>query len=124
MDKITQLSVRQMAEHISKGVLSPVEIVKAHLEHIDRMEAKIKAWKLIDRRRTLETAKFLAKEARQGRIRSLLHGIPIGVKDNIDVAGLQTQVGSKVGATSQQMGFFLLLQLLIHLVFLAGLGMT
>ncbi|MDQ0338357.1 Asp-tRNA(Asn)/Glu-tRNA(Gln) amidotransferase A subunit family amidase [Caldalkalibacillus uzonensis] len=96
MDKITQLSILQMAERISKGVLSPVEIVKAHLEHIDQLEADIKAWKLVDRKRALETAELLAEEVRLGRIRSPLHGIPIGVKDNIDVAGLPTQVGSKV----------------------------
>jgi aspartyl-tRNA(Asn)/glutamyl-tRNA(Gln) amidotransferase subunit A len=50
---------------------------------------------LVDRDRALEQARQLDDELNQGNDRGPLHGIPIGIKDIIDVAGLPTAAGTR-----------------------------
>ena len=45
-------------------------------------------------------AELLDREAKAGRFRGLLHGIPVGIKDIIDVAGMTTMANSKLRANS------------------------
>ena len=87
--KITEAAVR-----IAAGELLPTQLVESCLERINLLEEKIKAWALVDHEGARETARRLDKELRQGRIRSPLHGIPVGIKDIIYTAGLRTEAGS------------------------------
>ena len=50
---------------------------------------------MLDRERAIEQARGLDDELKNGNDRGPLHGIPIGIKDIIDVAGLPTACGSK-----------------------------
>jgi aspartyl-tRNA(Asn)/glutamyl-tRNA(Gln) amidotransferase subunit A len=65
------------------------------LANIDRDNPKTNAWITVMRDQALAQAKELAREQAAGRFRSPLHGIPIGLKDNIDTAGTRTTAGSK-----------------------------
>ncbi len=56
---------------------------------------KIDAWITVMREQALAQAKALDKEQAAGHWRGPLHGIPIGLKDNIDAAGVRTTAGSK-----------------------------
>lgn len=76
--------------------LNSEELVSACLERIARLDAKVNAFITVLSKESLEEARLLDRERRAGKKRGPLHGIPIAVKDNIDVAGVQTTAGSAV----------------------------
>jgi Asp-tRNA(Asn)/Glu-tRNA(Gln) amidotransferase A subunit family amidase len=74
--------------------LSPVALVEQALERIDALDQQVRAWVCVDREAALATAAEREAEAEAGRIRGVLHGIPVGVKDIFDVAGMVTTAGA------------------------------
>lgn len=91
-------SLREIAEKISCCEISPLELAESYLDNIEKNDKQIQAWSYLDIGGAIETAAKLAKEAQMGQIRSPLHGIPIGIKDNIDTIGMPTHMGSKLSA--------------------------
>ncbi|MFY0614254.1 MAG: amidase [Hyphomicrobiaceae bacterium] len=85
----------EMAQRIADKSLSPVDLVQGYLDRIADVEPSVQAWRELDGDRALRVAQERANEAQQGRIRGPLHGIPIGIKDIIDVEGLATRCNSK-----------------------------
>jgi aspartyl-tRNA(Asn)/glutamyl-tRNA(Gln) amidotransferase subunit A len=89
------LTLKQASDRIRAKKISPVELTEACLGRIKTYNPKIDAWITVMRDSALAQAKALEKEQVAGRFRSPLHGIPIGLKDNIDTAGVRTTAGSK-----------------------------
>jgi aspartyl-tRNA(Asn)/glutamyl-tRNA(Gln) amidotransferase subunit A len=75
-----------------------VRILKRCLGQVDEWESKVHAWVLLDRDQAIEQARKLDDELKARNYRGALHGIPIGIKDIIDVAGMPTACGSKLWA--------------------------
>ncbi len=75
---------------------SPVEVVQALLDRIARLNPALDAFIRVDAEAALEAAAVAEREMAAGRVRGPLHGIPVGVKDIIDVAGLPTTCHSKI----------------------------
>ena len=75
--------------------LSCVEVLTACFDQVDRWEPRVHAWVVLDREGAIEQARALEEELRSGKDRGPLHGIPIGIKDIINVKGLPTACGSK-----------------------------
>ena len=71
-----------------------VDVVEGCLAQIDAWESKVHAWVSIDREGVLSQARRLDREAAAGNWRGALHGIPLGIKDLIDVAGWPTAAGA------------------------------
>ncbi len=94
------LTIHAAAAEIRTGRLSPVDLVESCLERIDRYEARIRAWVLVDHAGARSEAKRLTDELKRGHYRGPLHGIPIGIKDIIDVFDWPTAAGSKLWANS------------------------
>jgi aspartyl-tRNA(Asn)/glutamyl-tRNA(Gln) amidotransferase subunit A len=86
--------LRDLAGAIAAGRLSPVELVDRYLARIASVDGAVQAWRQVDGARARREAETLAKEAKEGRLRGPLHGIPLGVKDIIDVEGLPTRCNS------------------------------
>ncbi len=86
--------VRDMARGIVAGDIDPVELVEACFARIDEVDDVIHAWCRPDREGALAQAKARTLEARDGHIRGPLHGVPVAIKDVIDVAGLPTRAFS------------------------------
>lgn len=79
---------------VAAGKIGSQELVERCLSQIDRWEDRVRAWVSIDRDGARRQAEQLDAQFRAGRVRGRLHGIPIGIKDIIDLAGQPTACGS------------------------------
>ena len=86
--KLHELTVVEAARAIAQGDLSPVDYLEALLERIHTLDSKVQAWSGLDIEGARTQAKELAQEARDGRLRGPLHGIPTGVKEEFALRGL------------------------------------
>jgi aspartyl-tRNA(Asn)/glutamyl-tRNA(Gln) amidotransferase subunit A len=94
------LTITAAAPLIRGGQLTPLDLLEQCLARIDRYEPKVRAWAYLDRERARTEAAQLTDEIRKGHYRGPLHGIPVGVKDIIDVFDMPTGCGSKLWANS------------------------
>jgi len=88
------------SEEIQSGRLAAVALLEECLARIDRLEPKVRAWVLVDRERALAEARQRDEELRRGQWRGPLHGIPLGIKDIIDVFDWPTGCGSPLWQNS------------------------
>lgn len=84
-------SVRVLAAEIAAGRLTSAELVERCLARIAAVDDHVQAWKLVLADEARAAAAALDAQARAGHLRGPLHGIPVGVKDVIDVAGHPTR---------------------------------
>ena len=94
------LTITEAAEFIRTGKISPSELLEQCLLRIDRYEGRVRAWVHLDREGAREQAARLTTELKQNNYRGPLHGIPLGIKDIIDVFDMPTGCGSKLWAQS------------------------
>ena len=87
------LSASRLSELVSRGELSSREIVRAHLDRIDDVEPKIRAFTAVFRERAIADASRADEERARGIVRGPLHGLPVSVKECFDMAGLATTLG-------------------------------
>jgi aspartyl-tRNA(Asn)/glutamyl-tRNA(Gln) amidotransferase subunit A len=89
-------SIRQLAEELHSGLITPTEMVAETLERIDETDGEIQAFVTVMRDESYQQAEQAEREMRTGLYRSQLHGVPIAVKDLIAVKGVRTTASSKV----------------------------
>jgi len=92
--------IAELQRDIRSGVLSAAALVERCLARIEAVDPAVQAWRHVARDSARAEAELLDREARAGRFRGPLHGIPVGVKDIIDVAGMTTLANSKTRAGS------------------------
>jgi aspartyl-tRNA(Asn)/glutamyl-tRNA(Gln) amidotransferase subunit A len=97
-DDLTKLSIAEAGRRIAARDLSPVELTRAYLDRIERVDPRINSYITVTADAALGQARELEAELGRGRNRGALHGIPIGLKDNIDTAGVLTTAASAVYA--------------------------
>src|SRR5579862_3946365 len=96
MNDLHWLTAATAARAISARELSPVELTRALLKRIERLDPKLRVFIRLDAEAAMAAAKAAEQEIVAGRPRGPLHGIPVGIKDIIDVAGLPTTCHSKI----------------------------
>lgn len=92
----TTLSIREAGGLIRRRAISPVELTRACLERIERLNPSLNAFVTVTVEEALAQAREAEADVRRGRWRGPLHGIPLGLKDNIDTAGVRTTLASAV----------------------------
>ena len=97
-DELTRLSIEEASRRIAARELSPVELTRAYLERIEGIDAQVNSYITVLAEQALAQSRALEAELARGGPRSPLHGIPIGLKDNIDTAGVLTTAASAVYA--------------------------
>ena len=90
-------AIHDLTPLIRAGALSPVDLVRNCFARIDA-RPELNAFIAVFRERALEEARDAEREIKAGRYLGSLHGIPISVKDLVDVAGSPTTAGSRVPA--------------------------
>ena len=80
---------------IERGELNCAAYLRTCLERVDAREAQVGAWEIIDSERAIAAA-----HAADNGTRGLLRGLPVGIKDIIDVGGLATKCGSPIYANA------------------------
>ena len=87
-----------MASLIRDRTISPVELVEAHLRQIESRNPTLNAFVAVMADDARREARERESAVMRGDSLGLLHGVPVTVKDSFDVAGLSTQVGSRLRA--------------------------
>jgi len=88
-------TLAEASGRIQNRLTSCADIVSRCLDRIDMNESEIRAWVVVDEEAALAQAAELDEELSQGNSRGPLHGIPVGIKDIVDVAGFTTGAGSR-----------------------------
>ena len=92
---LARLGAVEAARRIRAGAVSPVDLLEACLARIEELDDRLRAWVAVDPAGARATAREREAEARAGRVRGPLHGVPVGVKDIIDVGGMATTGGAR-----------------------------
>src|SRR5467141_1620182 len=90
----TDLSLSEAARRIADGTLTPSALLEACLGRIAATDDTVHAWVSVDEAGARATARERTEEARAGRRRGPLHGIPVAIKDVFHVAGMTTTCGA------------------------------
>lgn len=93
---MTLRSIAEVAEKVRQREISPVDLVRECLEQIERLNPTLNGFITATADSALAEAKKAEQEIQSGKWRGPLHGIPIGLKDLIDTAGIRTTAASAV----------------------------
>lgn len=91
---ITKETVTSLSKALNVEIITSEELINIYLERIKKYNDQYNALITINEN-AINEAKELDEERQNGNIKSAIHGIPIIVKDNIDVLGTATTAGSK-----------------------------
>lgn len=112
MKALHALGLREAAEQLAAGTITSEALVMACTERIASQEPRIMAWQCFEPARVLESARAVDARLAAARgaaaadpaaalplsERGFLYGVPVGVKDIIDVQGYPTGMGSDLYA--------------------------
>jgi len=94
-DDIAFASVTQLSRWIEKRQLTSERLTRIYLERLERFNPQLRFAITITREHALKQAKQADEELARRKYRGPLHGIPFGVKDLLDTAGIPTTYGAE-----------------------------
>ena len=89
-------SVTKTAQLVRDRQISATEVITSALSRIDQSDGVLRAWETVDREGALRQARIADEAVARGDLLGPLHGVPVGVKDIIDTAGIRTSMGSPI----------------------------
>jgi Asp-tRNA(Asn)/Glu-tRNA(Gln) amidotransferase A subunit family amidase len=95
VDDIAFATVTQLSRWIESRKLSSERLTTIYLDRIQRLDPKLRCVITVTREHALAQARQADKEIAAGKYRGPLHGIPYGVKDLLDTAGIATTWGAE-----------------------------
>lgn len=96
---MTQNQLRTISDtsaRIARGQVSPATLVRECLQNIEQLNPTLNAFISVTADSALAEAQEAEKEILSGHYRGPLHGIPIGLKDLVDTAGVRTTAASGI----------------------------
>lgn len=91
---VSSFSLEETLKDIREARVTAVELVEKAFTKIKQSELEVQAWAYLNEHGAITRAREL--DALPEGERGPLHGLPIGVKDIIDVAGMPTKCGSSL----------------------------
>lgn len=95
-NEVCFLTATEMAARIRRREVSAVELMKAHLRQIDRLNPPVNAIVTLDPDRAIASAVAADRALARGEAIGPLHGLPVAHKDLQETAGLRTTYGSPI----------------------------
>lgn len=92
---LTRITISEASQLLAQRQVSAVDLSIAHLEQIEKADAKLNCYITRTADLALEQARQADVELQQGARRSELHGIPLALKDLYETRGIRTTAGSK-----------------------------
>jgi Asp-tRNA(Asn)/Glu-tRNA(Gln) amidotransferase A subunit family amidase len=96
--ELAGLSAGTAARLIVEGRITAEELTRACLGQIELRDPQVQAWAFLDPDHALRQARAADEWRKHGRPLGPLHGVPVGVKDIIDTAGMPTENGTVLHA--------------------------
>jgi aspartyl-tRNA(Asn)/glutamyl-tRNA(Gln) amidotransferase subunit A len=90
------LDLAEASQAAQKKEVSPVELTRACLERIERLNPMLNAFITVTGDSAMEDARRAESEITRGEWKGPLHGIPLAVKDLVETAGVRTTAASAV----------------------------
>lgn len=95
---IRALNAVELRDRLASGALRAEEVAEAFLQRVAEREEAVRAWAWIEPDFVLSQARHLDAYRASGRPIGALHGLPVGLKDVIDTAGIPTENGAAMDA--------------------------
>ena len=101
--ELCQLTIGDLIEKIKNGTLTCTQLIHQYFERIHTLQEQyqLNAFITLLEEQSLEEAKRCDEELQAGHRRGILHGIPIAVKDNLEMAGIITTAGTSILANNK-----------------------
>ena len=96
MNELLKKSATEQSKALKNKEISAVELANAAFERIDNLEGKLGAFNSLTKETALETAKKVDEKIAKGEELPLLAGIPLALKDNMNLVGSKTTASSKI----------------------------
>jgi amidase len=95
-DQLHYLELTEVATLVRAKEISPVEVTEAQLERIAALDPELGSYAIVLSERARAQAAQAEADVANGRALGPLHGVPIGLKDLVDIAGVPTRAGMPI----------------------------
>ncbi|WP_274378878.1 amidase [Deinococcus cavernae] len=89
-------SISEVGSLYRSGSLTPLEVTQAALSRTEQQNARLNAFITVTADLALEQARQATRELQAGQDRGPLHGIPVALKDLVDVQGVKTTCSARI----------------------------
>ncbi len=96
MEELLKKTASEQRKALLNKEISAVELVNAEYKRIEEVDEKLGAFNSLCKEQAIETAKEVDKKIAEGEILPPLAGIPLALKDNINLKGTKTTASSKI----------------------------
>ena len=102
MTDLAEFGLAGLAAGVAAGRFSPVEVMDACFASIRAWEPRLHAFVALYEQEARQKAEEAARAIRSGKAKGPLHGVPIAIKDLIEIEGKVTTGGSASGETASR----------------------
>ena len=96
MNELLKKSAAEQSKALKNKEISAVELTNAAFERIEEVDGKLGAFNSLTKDIALETAKKVDEKIARGEELPLLAGVPLALKDNMNLKGSKTTASSKI----------------------------